>query len=837
MQDIKNILNENEFRSFICSLLETCGFKINIIVEGAGSDGGRDLEVTSFEYDTATREKECINWWVELKFRSQQKATSNLGINDLSDISSKIIRASNKGIDKFLLVTNGKLSKELFDHLIIVSKRNRIPLKIWDKDKINNIVMSFNEFNTNSKIVKIADRNLEATALINIINSNYKNIIQITGKRGVGKSLLANYIAKHLSYTAGYGYGFIDCKNHTQIGLQIKEIANSLCDQNIYSEFVDTISLNKSENERTLLLCNHIQKNRTILIIDNIEYILDKCRRISSPQVETLINFSINNSINDSIIFITSQLSLNTFYSSQTTYVNFELKGWDIDYILDSYIPTLSYISKQLSNYKLSREEQKELFLCLEGNPFALNILNQLCEKNDLLSLIEKIKLIDNIPHYLLEQLSGSLSDIQVLSLEKISQFSRTLDEEEITHFICNKSTLDSLIFRGLLEHSSMLKNKYTLHPLTIAEFSLNNNIDKKRKIVDQLTSTIKKYIINYHIDELYPHNLMRQIIDMNISIRNFSEVAETLIIIGTRILATGDIYYLNSIMEKLASIELPALLDVRLMKLKAHIASYSDRLFESKKIYEEMLERSIELNDPWSKSAALNGLGSMARYVNDYKTAIDYYVESASIRESNNMIAELSNSLHNIGATYIISKNYKKAIDVLKKACDIRLSTNDQFRLSASMLYLGESYTLTGEFENAEETIKKCKEIKENIKDIVGTIWCCCGLAKLYIISDETQKLISFESELLQNEKLAHSLKMTRHYALLNIYLGILSFYKKEYTTSIGYYNASISLCQDFRKDLFEKDIRTLTLLSLNFKVNESDKEIIKEIVKGHKI
>ncbi len=834
---INNLTNENEFRSFVCALLDNCGFKINFINEGAGADGGRDIEATSFEYDTATRQKECISWWIELKFRSQQKTTSNLGINDLNDISSKIIRAASNGIDKFLLITNGKLSKELYNGLILVSKKHRIPLKIWDKDKITQAISSSNSFSNSKSFIKMADRNSEITTILNIINSNYKNVIQITGERGIGKSLLAKYIAKYLNCTSEYGYGYIDCKNYNQIGLQIKEMANSLYNQNISSQFVDSVSLTKSENERIQLLCEHILKKKTVIILDNFEFILDKSRKIKSPQIEILINFFFNNSTNGSIALITSQLSINSVYASQVSYLNIELSGWDIDYIIDSYIPTLNNINQQLQSVNLSKSEKCELFKNLYGNPFAFNVLNQLCEKNNLFDIIKSIHSINNSPQYLLEQLSGSLSSAQILALEKICQFSRPLDENEIIEFVCDKNTLSSLIYRGLIEKASILNNKFIVHPLTNHEFSLNNNPTKKSAVIKELTKTIESYVQRYHIDDLYPHNLMRQVIDMNMSILNFSKVAEILIVIGTRILSSGDIFYLNSIMDILSQKQLDSLLDVRLMKLKAHIESFSDRLFESKKIYENMLEKSIEINDPWSISAALNGLGSMARYVYDYDTAIANYVESACIRESNNMISELSNSLHNIGATYIIANDYKKAISALERACKIRRELKDNFRLSASMLYLGESYTLVGKYEKAEKIIIECKKIKENNNDNVGSIWCCCGLAKLYIISNNVKKLLSIEDILIEAKNLSYKLKITKHYALINIYLGILSYYKKDFASSIGYYNDSITLCQDFRKDILEEDIKSLTLLSLKFNVLESDKELIIDVVKKHKI
>lgn len=830
---IEEILNEKDFKDYICFLLDVSGFKIEIITEGAGSDGGRDIEATSFEYDTAEQADVCTHWWIELKYRSN----SNLGIRDLNDLSSKIIRAANNNIDKFLIITNSKLSIDLITALREISHTYRIPLKIWDLDKINNISYNFSLHPKHKFNIKMSDRNNETSTIINIIKSKCKNIVQITGKRGIGKSLLAKFIAQYMCYTENYGYGYIDCKNYRQIGIQIKEAANSFKLQDISSDFVDSISVNRNENERAMLLCRHIQNNKTILILDNLEYVLDRSRNINSPQIEILLKYALDNAIEDSIIITTSQLHLNSTYTSNSLFIDFTLNGWDINYIIQSYIKNLSNIYKQVKQFNISKEEQKKLFECMNGNPFAFNILNQLCESHNLIEILNSLKKVSDVPSYLLEQLSGEISQEQSQALERIAQFNGELSFTEITQFICNETTLDSLLYRKLIEKSSMFDRKYFIHPLTTNLFALNDDESKKSAIVKELSDKIEEYVSQYHIDDLYPHILMRKVIDMNVSIHNFEKVAEILVCIGTRILSMGDIYYLSSIMDKVKTSNISELIRIRLMKLEAHIASYSDRLDVAKTIYEDMLNKSINLNDPWSISAALNGLGSMARYVYDYPTAIKKYTESANIREKNGLLLELSNSYHNIGATYIISRNYPEAIDTLNKACEIRKNVGDKFRLSASMLYLGEGYLMIGNYPKAYEILLDCLSIKNNINDITGSVWACCALAKLYIVSNNQKDLHDFEIKLIEYEKIAFKFKMYRHLALIRIYMGINAFLKGDYSNSIGYYNSSLECCYDFRKELLIDDIKKLTMMSLNFSNNDDYVNTIIDIVKNHKI
>ena len=834
LKNIEEIKTEVEFRDSMIQLLNLSGFKIESVVEGAGHDGGRDIEATSFEYDTATRCNECIKWWIELKFRSQyNEKKSNLGIQDLNDISSKIIRSADY-CDKFLLITSGKLSVELYQNLIDVSKLHRVTLRIWDRDKINNILESSMENSYKEKIL-IADRNNETNTILNVIKSKQKNVIQITGKRGIGKSLIAKFIARHLNYTDGYGYGYIDCKNFEQIGSQIKQMAESFSSQYHYSKFTDTISINKSENERILLLCKHIENKKSVIIFDNFEYILDESRKICSPQLEYIVNYVLEHRINESIIIITSQININSKYSSQSEYYNFNLTGWDIDYVINSFIRNLENIYKQIKD--LNFEKKKQLLLPIDGNPFALKILNQLCLKHKIEFIMNGLKDIDDVPLYLLEQLSDDLSKSQITALEKISQFSRNITIDEALNFVCDKSIIDSLILREIIELSSYTSNELLLHPLTAIQFSLNDNFSKKVDIVNQIILKIEYYLKNTNIDDSYPHNLMRQMLNMQLSIKNNNKAAEILIKIGTRILSTGDVYYLTSIVKNLDRTRISKENNIRLMKLDAHIASYSDDLNKAEKIYELMLEKSKEINDPWSESAALNGLGSMARYVYDFEEAISYYSKSAKIREDNFFEKELSNSYHNIGATYIISKDYDNAIYYLEEACKIRKKYKDQFRLSASLLYLGESYTMVSNYKKAEKNLLECNNIKKALNDIVGIVWSTCSLAKLFILSDNYTKLYELHITLLEIEKTAYKLNLSRHLVLIRIYLGVSELYQGNYTEAIGFFNNSLEICQEFRKEIFNDDIRKLTLLALEFDLNKVNYNEIKRIISRHKI
>lgn len=834
------ISNEDEFRKYSIYLLQKNGFKVNSIREGAGPDGGRDIEAVTFEYDSALKEKVSVTWWIELKYRSN----SNLGIRDFNDIKIKITNAHVRHIDKFLLITNVKLSFQLTENLSTISNGESIKLRIWDKDFIENIIdkkQCADDDNVKHKTVnyQIIDREDYSLKAINLINSTLINVLLMHGPRGIGKSYLVKFVAQYMHEIEHYGYGSIDCAYSSEIGWQVKALAGFLKQQGHISDFTETISIQKNENERIDMLCEHIKIYPTILILDNFEYVLGSDGKVKSSPLKRLLDVFALYKSQKSILIITSRRdNLNETFVESICYKKIKIQGWDIDYIIKECITKYKNIYNQLEKKGYSYEKQKNLLGVLNGNPYAYNIFNQLCLNTDIEKLFSLLKNKEDIPQFLIQQFALDLPENQKTALECIAQFSRPLTKTEIISFICNEDILDILVLKGLIEKSVTSKEDYALHPLTSLEFNLDKDILKKKQCVNSLITKIDKFLNNKNIDESYPHDLARQKLNMYLNIGEYEKAQQVLIRIGTRILSMGDIVYLQSVLNLLLGSDLSDMLKNRLNKIKAHIESYTDNLETAKNTYQIMLDKSVEFNDSWAKSAALNGLGSMSRYVYDYGNAISKYQESLAIRLLNNMEFESSNSYHNIGATYIIMKEYDGALDALNKAKKIREKYNDKFRLSATMLYLGECYILKENFTEANKILCECYKIKIEIDDKVGKIWSVIALAKLYILSKNIDKLKGLSDELKNSEDSASSLKLYRHLVLIRMYLGIFCYLDDQMFEALEYYNKAMSICKNIRKELFEQDIQQLNILAVT-RENLTEKEwsIIHNIVKHHKI
>lgn len=512
-----------------------------------------------------------------------------------------------------------------------------------------------------------------------------------------------------------------------------------------------------------------------------------------------------------------------------------ELKGWDISYVTTVYIRNLEFLIQEIERLQYNLAEQEAILAPLGGNPYALNILNELCKTNKLDEIFEKLTDQDDISSYLLKQLSVQLPSNQITALQNMSQFIRELSREECLKYICNEETLESLIFRNLVIVS--FNKTYSIHPLTASQFSLNDDIVKKTNCVNHIISKINDTLSSKNINDIYAHNLARQIMNMQVQSMQYESAAELFIQIGTRILSLGDIQYLKTMLEFFMNSNISDILKMRMLKIKAHIQSNADNLELANQIYETMLKKSIEYNDAWSKSAALNGLGSMQRYIYNYEKALQYYTESLTIRLENHMDLECSNSYHNLGATYIIMGDYDNAINALENACTIRTKYDDRFRLSASLLYLGESYTLKEEYKLGEKHLLRSISIKEETKDSIGIIWGNLALAKLYVLSSQIEKLISLKNALSDSEKNAIKLKVMSHLPLIKMYRGIEAFFENNSSDAISFYSECVGLCSKSRNSNLKADIGKLISITLESSLKSNKLSEIQDIVKKYKI
>lgn len=833
--------NEKEFASDIKELLFYKGFKIDSYYDDIGPDGGRDIEAHTFEYDSALDEYDSVNWWIELKFRSK----SSLGAKDINDIRSKVTRAIQSKVDKFLLITNTQFTPEFKANISCYCYENNIKIRYWDITALQKLFFnmentsSINDYHGNL----ISDRLNDTKLIFNTIKSEMKSVFLLIGSAGVGKSALARYVLSYISNSEKYVGGVLDLQLQGGIGFQLKLLAENFRKRKFTSDFCFSASLPQNEHERLELLFEHCLSNKTILVIDNLEKQLDINGNIKNEYIKELVDKFLNNCMNGSILLLLSRVPLNKIYTTKHLFFTHELTGWDIDFVYEKYLPYLQYLDTCISNIS-DIEKRKQLLQSMEGNPLALKIANRLCVSNNIEEVIDCIEDKNNPAQSLIKLISDNLISEEIIALNKFAQFNRPMSEKEIVQFVCSKNILNRLKMRMLVESLPDMKNQFNMHPLTVAQFNLQNNYIKRKEIVRNITSDILKSLEEKNIEETYNHGLLRQVAEMFLSINDVNHAAEIIIRIGTRALSMGDVVYLTNVLQRLfKDNSLTSLNRMRLRKAQAHIYDFNNRYDLAEETYRKMLEESLELKDAWSRAAALNGLGSIERFRNNCEKAISLYTESLQIRIDNHFVIDESNSHHNLGAVYIIIEEYDKAIEHLEKAKDIRKKAKDIFRVSATELYLGECYIHIKDYKKATSILTECVKNKKAVQDVVGSIWANLAMGKLTIcetvesLSEKRLKtcIINLENVAQICENISH----IKEYVIAQIFMSICSLLLCQDMGKVMEYlvNAQTKVKNTLLSDYYGIIIKSLMNIALNNTVNSNDLILLSEICMKIKI
>lgn len=839
--DLMEWKNEKEFAEAITDLLLYRGFKIDSYYDDIGPDGGRDVEAHTFEYDAALDELDSVSWWIELKYRSK----SSLGSKDVADILSKLARFKISKVDKFLIIANTQFTAAFKTDICSYCNENGIKIRFWDRTKLRTLFQKKVVDNNNNEYVNgmISDRLQETKLIFNTIQSGMKSVLLLVGSAGVGKSALARYIMMYVSKNSGYLTGIIDARMQGGIGFQLKLLAEKFQKQNCITDFSLSSNIRIDEKERLELLFHHCRKCKTLLVLDNTEQQMNINGEITNQHIKILVDKFLEEDMNGSVLLLLSRHTLNKIYNTQSFFFWHELRGWNIDFVYNKYLPYLQYLNTCISN--ISDEiQRKHLLETMDGNPLALKIANQLCVANDITYIVNCIKHEKNPAQSLIKQISQDLSEEEILALNKFAQFERPMTLEEILTYVCSERILNRLRLRMLIEPEQTSEMQYQMHPLTIAQFDLSNSLDKRGLIVHDIVNAIGENIKDKNIEDIYYHGLLRQAVEMSLNIKNVNDAARIIIRIGTRALSMGDVDYLVDILERLkTSHQLSPIYSTRLKKVEGHIHTFNERFDLAKKIYQDMLSESLELKDDWSRAAALNGLGSIERYNYNCQQAISLYTESLQIRIDNNFEIDQSNSYHNLGAVYIILGDYDNAIECLEKAISIRERFQDIFRISATELYLGECYIHIGQFQKSKMLLEQCIVNKKKVHDIVGGIWAGLAKSKLIIcMFTYIENEMSFKeeiSDLLKLSKLCLIISHIREYVISQIFLAVLTFLTDQETGNALEYavNAKNKVNDTLLKDFYLSIIKQIINIIMNNQLTEDDIKILKQLVLGIKI
>ncbi len=127
-----------------------------------------------------------------------------------------------------------------------------------------------------------------------------------------------------------------------------------------------------------------------------------------------------------------------------------------------------------------------------------------------------------------------------------------------------------------------------------------------------------------------------------------------------------------------------------------------------------------------------------MYSYQNDLKASIAYYARAVKLYEEAGDMKGASQSLNNLGSTYINTKEPKKSIEYNTKALHIQEKNNDELGMSNSFVNLGNAYEALGETNKAIEYYTKSLQIREQLGSKSGIAESLYNLGNIYFANKD---------------------------------------------------------------------------------------------------
>lgn len=161
-------------------------------------------------------------------------------------------------------------------------------------------------------------------------------------------------------------------------------------------------------------------------------------------------------------------------------------------------------------------------------------------------------------------------------------------------------------------------------------------------------------------------------------------------------------------------------------------------------------LEHAEKAISPEETARALNSIGGVYYYRNNYEVAYKYFQEALKIRQQTGNSADIAASLNNIGEIYRLKGNWNLALDYYNRAIEINLEHKHLKNLAINYLNKGLCFAATEKFELSRQFFLNSIEINQQQNDTAALIKVLSELGNQY------NKLQVYDSAIIVFQRIA---------------------------------------------------------------------------------
>ncbi|HSE40441.1 MAG TPA: tetratricopeptide repeat protein, partial [Acidobacteriota bacterium] len=247
---------------------------------------------------------------------------------------------------------------------------------------------------------------------------------------------------------------------------------------------------------------------------------------------------------------------------------------------------------------------------------------------------------------------------------------------------------------------------------------------------------------------------------------------------------------------SNLISLELQKLLLVKSNALRQK-GNYSQALA----IAELAVTIAEQIQNQAAKAQALNDVGVVHYYQNDYQAALEDHKKSLAIRQSLNENIGIAQSLNNIGRVYFEQDENDLALENFQKALQLSETNRNQQGIADSLHNLGRFHVYQGKYDLALDENQKSLKIREDAGDKAGMAECLRYIARVYFHEADYQTALEYYSRSLS---ISQSIDDRFQIAAVLSLIGSVHQSRSDYARALEYHQKALEAAQALNDQIY---------------------------------
>ncbi|WP_150451511.1 tetratricopeptide repeat protein [Arenibacter lacus] len=193
------------------------------------------------------------------------------------------------------------------------------------------------------------------------------------------------------------------------------------------------------------------------------------------------------------------------------------------------------------------------------------------------------------------------------------------------------------------------------------------------------------------------------------------------------------------------------------------------------------------------------NNAGVAGRYNADYELAVDFYMKALRIAEAENNLLNIEIACNGLGNTFMaIPQRQEEGLHYLQRALEAAQEGDNRLGLAMNYITISGYHDQLRQHETARSYLRKLLKLNQELDDTYGIAMTLKSFGASYLM--ENKHLDIAEDYFLEAHQIFEELGNKQRQALTLYNLGEVAFKQKKYNLSLARLNKALNLAEDLK-------------------------------------